>query len=68
MDALRRKVESKAFDRDQPVERRIVRAKHGTQFARADLVQDAERTEGVFWRNTGSFFVQWKLLREAIES
>ena len=65
MDPLRREVEAKPLYRDQPFVLRIVRTKHRPQHARANLMEDPKRTEGIFWRGAGNFRVQWKTPREA---
>jgi hypothetical protein len=56
--ALGRQVEAEEFDRDELVLSRIVGAKHGPQGARANLVENAERTERVRRRGAGCFRVQ----------
>jgi hypothetical protein len=52
--SLRRKVQTEPFYRDQFLLFRIVRTKNGAERARADLVENAKRTEGVRRCSTGS--------------
>src|SRR5262249_3178090 len=60
MDALGRKVEPKPFDRDETILVRIVRAKHRSKRASANLMKNPKRTKGVWRRCTRSFRVQWQ--------
>ena len=52
------KVETEEFDGDQLVLTGIVGSKHRAEHARANLMQNAERTERVRRRGAGSFRVQ----------
>ena len=56
--ALGREVEAEEFDGDELVLLRIVGSKHGAERARANLMENAERTERVRRRGAGSFRVQ----------
>ena len=56
--ALRRKIQTEPFYRDEFLLFRIVRAKNGTERTRADLVENAKWTEGVRRCSTGSVRVQ----------
>jgi len=56
--ALRRKIQTEPFYRDEFLLLRIVRAKNGTERTRADLVENAKRTEGVRRWSAGSVRVQ----------
>ena len=56
--AFGRQVEAEQLDGDQLVLPGIVGAKHGAERARANLMQNAERTERVRRRGAGSFRVQ----------
>ncbi len=56
--SLRRKVQTEPLYRDEFLLLRIVRAKHGTERARADLMENAKWTEGVRRCSTGSVRVQ----------
>ena len=58
MDALRRKVELEQFDRDEPIAVGFVRAEDGSESSGADLVENAEWTEGVRGAGIRSFRVQ----------
>ena len=58
MDALRRKVELEQFDRDEPIAVWFVRAEDGSESPGADLVENAEWTEGVRGAGIRSFRVQ----------
>ena len=56
--SLRRKVQPEPFDRNELLLLRIVRAKHGTERARADLMENTKWTEGVRRRSAGGVRVQ----------
>ena len=56
--ALRRKIEPEQLDRDETILFRLIRAKHGTERARADLMKNAKWTESVRRRRAGSVRVQ----------
>ncbi len=56
--SLRRQIQTEPLDRDEFLLLRIVRAKHGTERARADLMENAKWTEGVRRRSTGGVRVQ----------
>ena len=58
MRSLRRKIQTEPLYRDELLLIRIVRAKHGTERARADLMENAKWTEGVRRRSTGGVRVQ----------
>ena len=58
MDTLGRQIESKQFDGDETIVVRIVRAKDGSRCAGANLMENPERTEGVWRRSTRSVRVQ----------
>ena len=58
MNALRRKIEAEEFDRDEAIALGFVRAKDGSQSSGADLVENAEWTEGVRGAGIRSFRVQ----------
>jgi bacillithiol biosynthesis cysteine-adding enzyme BshC len=58
MDALRRQIQTKEFDGDQPRLLGLVRAEHGTQDACADLMKYSEWTESVRRRRADSVRVQ----------
>ena len=64
MDALGRQIESKEFDGHETIMVRIERPKHRSQCAGANLMENPERTEGLWRRSTRSVRVQSKLLRE----
>jgi hypothetical protein len=56
--AFGRKVEAEKLDGDELVLAGIVSSKHRAEHARANLMQNAERTERVRRRGAGSFRVQ----------
>ena len=56
--AFWRQIEAEKFDGDELVLFRIVGPKNRTERARANLVENAERTERVRRRGTGCFRVQ----------
>ncbi len=58
VNALGRKVELEQLDRDQPFARRVVRAKHWSQRAGANLMKNTKRSERVRERSASSFRVQ----------
>ena len=58
MHALGRQIQTEQLDRDQPVVLGIVRAKHGSQCAGANLMKNTEGTEGVRRRSASSVRVQ----------
>ena len=58
MDALGRQVELKEFDGHEALAVRIERAKHGSQRAGANLMENPEWTEGFWRRRTRSVRVQ----------
>ena len=58
MPALRRQVEFEQLDGDEPLARRIVRAKHRSQGSRTNLMKNSKRSEGVRRRSASSVSVQ----------
>ena len=58
MHALGWQVELEKFDGDKPIAIGIERPKHGSQCAGANLMENPERTEGVWRRITRSVRVQ----------
>ena len=58
MDAFRREIEAEDLDRDDAIRLRMDRTVDGTKGASANLMENAERSEGVRWRGAGSVRVQ----------
>src|SRR6184192_1309989 len=58
MNAFRRQLEAEEFDRDEAIALGFVRAKDGSESPGADLMENAEWTEGVRGAGISSFRVQ----------
>jgi hypothetical protein len=61
MDALRREIEPEQLDRDEPLARRVICAKHRSQRPGANLMKNTKRSERVRERSARSFRVQRRI-------